>query len=72
MLKRPRCETNEGSETEVTVTSKRHAQAEESPGRAKKWKREEEAASNYETQDRKTVLRHGGALPREAESEGGR
>ena len=25
-----------------------------------------------ETQDRKTALRHGGALPREAESEGGR
>ena len=46
----------------MTVTSKRHAQAEESLGRAKKWKREEEAASNYETQDRKTVLRHGGAL----------
>ena len=29
------------SETEVTVTSKRHAQAE----RAKRWKREEKAAS---------------------------
>ena len=52
----------------MTVTSRRHAQAEESLGRAKKWKREEEAASNYETQDRKTVLTHGGALPREAET----
>ena len=36
VLKRPRCDTNEGSETEVTVISKLHAQAE----RAKKQKRE--------------------------------
>ena len=28
VLKRPRCDINGGSETEVTVTSKRHAQAE--------------------------------------------
>ena len=34
--------TNEGSETEMTVTSKLHAQAEG----AKKWKREEKATSS--------------------------
>ena len=40
-IKRPRRDINGGSETEVTVTSKRHAQAE----RAKRYKREEKAAS---------------------------
>ena len=38
---KPKCDTNGGSETVVTVTSKRHAQAE----RAKRYKREEKAAS---------------------------
>ena len=41
VLKRPRRNINGGSETEVTVTSKRHAQA----GRAKRCKREEKPAS---------------------------
>ena len=41
VLKRPRRDINGGRETEVTVTSKRHAQAE----RAKRYKREEKAAS---------------------------
>ena len=42
-IKRPRCDTNEGCDIEVTVSSsaKLHARAE----RAKKQKREEKAAS---------------------------
>ena len=39
-IKRPRCETNGGSESEVTVSSKRHAQVE----RAKEEKRENAAS----------------------------
>ena len=42
VLKRPRRDINGGGETEVTVTSKRHAQT----ARAKKEKREEKSASN--------------------------
>ena len=71
VLKRPRCDINGGSETEVTVTSKRHAQAE----RAKRQKREEKAPSvggAARDPGPEDVLRYGGALPREAQSEGGR
>ena len=71
VLNRPRRDTNGGSETEVTVTSKRHAQAE----RAKRSKREEKAAcigGAVRDPVPEDVLRDGGALPREAESEGGR
>ena len=52
----------------MTVTSKRHAQAE----RTKKQIREEKAASiGGAVRDPRRCLRDGGALPREAESEGG-
>ena len=40
--------------------------------RTKEKRRVHPLGAQAETQDRKTVLRHGGALPREAESEGGR
>ena len=50
----------------MIVTS--HEKAE----RAKKKNREEKARVQAEAQDRMTVLRHGGAPPLEAESEGGR
>ena len=68
VLKRPRCDTHGGSETEVTVTRT----SRESKAIEKEKRRLHPLVAQAETQDQKTVLRHGGALPREAESEGGR
>ena len=45
VLERPRCDTNGGSETEVTVTSKLQANAERNKEIEKRQKREEKAAS---------------------------
>ena len=58
--KRPRRDINLGSETEVTVTSKRHAQAE----RAKRY------AVTVFSQSAQVHVQYGDAPPREAESEG--
>ena len=59
--KRPRRDINLGSETQVTVTSKRHAQAE----RAKRY------AVTVFSQSAQVHVQYGDAPPREAESEGG-
>ena len=58
--KRPRRDINLGSETQVTVTSKRHAQAE----RAKRY------AVTVFSQSAQVHVQYGDAPPREAESEG--
>ena len=73
---------NEGSKTEVTVTSKLHCtlytqeqKCDKKEQRNRKEKRMLTAASiggAGRDPNWKTVLRHGGALAREAESEGGR
>ena len=59
VLERPRRDTNGGSETEVTVTSKLQANAERNKEIEKRQKREPEEE-----------LRGGGARHSEAESEG--
>ena len=64
MLKRPRCDTNEGSETEVTVISDTHKQKEQRNRKEKT--RRHLVRAQAKTQNRETVLRHGGAPPFEA------
>ena len=59
-VRQPRRDINLGSETEVTVTSKRHAQAE----RAKRY------AVTVFSQSAQVHVQYGDAPPREAESEG--
>ena len=75
VLERPRRDTNGGSETEVTVTSKLQANAERNKEIEKRQKREEKAAS-FGGAVRGSVpedeLSGGGARHSEAESEGGR
>ena len=75
VLERPRRDTNGGSETEVTVTSKPQANAERNKEIDKRQKREEKAAS-FGGAVRGSVpedeLSGGGARHSEAESEGGR
>ena len=75
VLERPRCDTNGGSETEVTVTSKLQANAERNKEIEERQEREEKAAS-YGGAVRGSVpedeLSGEGARHSEAESEGGR
>ena len=75
VLERPRRDTNGGSETEVTVTSKLQANAERNKEIEKRQKREEKAAS-FGGAVRGSVpedeLSGEGARHSEAESEGGR
>ena len=75
VLERPRRDTNGGSETEVTVTSKLQANAERNKEIEKRQRREEKAAS-FGGAVRGSVpedeLSGGGVQDSEAESEGGR
>ena len=75
VLERPRRDTNGGSETEVTVTSKLQANAERNKEIEKRQKREEKAAS-FGGAVRGSVpedeLSGEGVRHSEAESEGGR
>ena len=74
VLERPRRDTNGGSETEVTVTSKPQAKAERNKEMDKRQKREEKAASfggAVKDSVPEDELSGGGARHSAAESEGG-
>ena len=75
VLERPRRDTNGGSATEVTVTSKPQAKAERNKEMDKRQKREEKAASfggAVKDSVPEDELSGGGARHSAAESEGGR
>ena len=70
-VKRPRCDTNGGSEIEVTVTSEQHTHKQKEQRHRKEKRRLHPVGAQRKTQNRKMVLRHGG-VPLVAESEVGR
>ena len=75
VLERPRRDTNGGSETTVTVTSKLQANAERNKEIEKRQKREEKAASfggAVRDSAPEDELSGGGTRHSDAESEGGR
>ena len=75
VLERPRRDTNGGSETEVTVTSKLQANAERNKEIEKRQKREEKVAffgGAVRGSEPEDELSGGGARHSKVESEGGR